>query len=193
MPWALRDAPVQEWLGGDAVEALASACQERIEAIYDRIAATTDAGDAPLFAEKCNLRAAGLLTELYPASRELFLVRDFRDMVSSILAFNRKRGAQGFGRAGAGQRRRIRRIARADGRPGSSGHGSDGAARAHLVRYEDLVLDPEPTLGGLLGYLGVDASRDTVAACSRRCAEEMPELRDHATSEARAPRSGGGA
>ena len=41
------------------------------------------------------------LAELYPDSREVFLVRDFRDMVSSILAFNAKRGARGFGRAAA--------------------------------------------------------------------------------------------
>ena len=30
--------------------------------------------------------------------------------------------------------------------------------RAHLVRYEDLVLDPERTLAGLLDHLGVDSS-----------------------------------
>ncbi len=33
-----------------------------------------------------------LVGELYPDTREVFLVRDFRDMVSSMLAFNAKRG-----------------------------------------------------------------------------------------------------
>ncbi len=182
VPWALRDAPVQDWLGGDAVEALAPVFQERIEATYDRIAATTDAGAAPRFAEKFNLRAAGLIRELYPASRELFLVRDFRDMVSSILSFNRKRGAQGFGRAAAGSDAEY--IA-------SLGGWATGFVRAwerrrssaQLVRYEDLVSDPEPTLAGVLGHLGVDASRSTVAAMLGALRDEMPELRDHATSE----------
>jgi hypothetical protein len=57
---ACETLPVQEWLGGEAVEAIAVTCQERIDALYDRVAATTDAGEAPLFAEKCNLRAAAI-------------------------------------------------------------------------------------------------------------------------------------
>ena len=41
--------------------------------------------------------SAALTAELYPDAREVFLVRDFRDMVASIFAFNRKRGVRGFG------------------------------------------------------------------------------------------------
>ena len=43
---SLRDSAVQEWLGGEAVESLAATFQERIEATYDRIVATTDTRDA---------------------------------------------------------------------------------------------------------------------------------------------------
>jgi hypothetical protein len=180
-PWNLRDAPVEEWLGGEAVEALAATCQQRVEAAYDRIAATTDAGDGPLFAEKCNLRAAGLLSELYPGSKELFLVRDFRDMVSSIIAFNAKRGAQGFGRAGA---------ATDAGYVDSLAGWATGLRRAwerrrdgaHLVRYEDLVTDPAGALGHILDYLGVDARQ--APAMAGRLDEDLPELREHRTTAA---------
>ena len=182
MPWGLRDTAVQEWLGGEAVEDLAATCQQRIEAVYDRIVATTDTADAALFAEKSNLRAAGLLTELYPDSREIFLVRDFRDMVSSILSFNAKRGAAGFGRADA--------ASDAD-YVSSLGGWATGLLRAwerragsaHLVRYEDLILDQERTVAGLLDYLGVDSGTETVAALRARIGEELPELADHATSD----------
>lgn len=182
MPWGLRDTPVQEWLGGEAVEDLAVTCQQRIEAVYDRIVATTDTADAGLFAEKSNLRTAGLLVELYPDSREIFLVRDFRDMISSILSFNAKRGAAGFGRADAGSEADY---------VSSLGGWATGLMRAwerrrgsaHLLRYEDLVLDQERTVAGLLDYLGVDSGAETVAAVRASVGEELPELADHATSD----------
>jgi hypothetical protein len=182
MPAGLRDAGVQEWLGGGALESLAAACQQQVEATYDRIVATTDTRDALLFAEKSNLRAANLLTELYPGARELFLVRDFRDMVSSILSFNAKRGVQGFGRSHATSDVEYvsslggwaHRLLRAWERRRDS---------AHLVRYEDLVLDPQSALPGLLAYLGVEAGAQTVAAMCRELDEELPELRAHATSD----------
>lgn len=182
LPWGLRDTDVQEWLGGEAVEDLAAICQQRIEAVYDRIVVTTDTADAALFAEKSNLRAAGLLTELYPDSREIFLVRDFRDMVSSILSFNAKRGAAGFGRAGASSDADY---------VSSLGGWATGLLRAwerragsaHLVRYEDLILDQERTVAGLLDYLGVDSGTETVAALRARIGDELPELADHATSD----------
>jgi hypothetical protein len=182
VPWGLRDEAVQHWLGGDAVEDLAASCQQRVEAVYDRIVATTDTADAPLFAEKCNLRAAGVLAELYPDSREIFLVRDFRDMVSSILSFNAQRGAAGFGRAGSGSDADY---------VSSLGGWATGLLRAwerrrgsaHLVRYEDLVLDQERTVAGILEYLGIDSTSRTVAALRARIDEELPELADHATSD----------
>ncbi len=182
MPPVLRDAALQEWLGGEAVESLAATFQQRIQATYDRIVATTDSRDAELFAEKSSIRASNLLTELYPGSRELFLVRDFRDMVSSILSFNSKRGVQGFGRANATSDADYvsslgswaNQLVQAwDRRRGS----------AHLVRYEDLVLDPERALGELLAYLGVDSGAQTVSAVRETLAVDLPELRAHATSE----------
>jgi hypothetical protein len=180
VPWGLRDEAVVDWLGGDSVEAIAASCMERIEATYDRIATTTDAGDARLFAEKANLRAAGMLRELYPGAKELFLVRDFRDMVSSILAFNEKRGAQGFGRAAAqsdaGYVDSLAGWASALVRAWERRRGE-----AHLVRYEDLVTDPERSLAEVYAYLGVDAS--AAAAMVARLGEAMPELRDHRTSD----------
>jgi hypothetical protein len=182
VPWGLRDAPVQQWLGGDAVEDLAVSFQQRIEALYDRIVATTDTADAPMFAEKCNLRAAGVLAELYPESREIFLVRDFRDMVSSILSFNAQRGAAGFGRGGA--------ASDAD-YVSSLGGWATGLLcawerrrdSAHLVRYEDLVMDQERTLAGILDYLGIDSGSRTVAALRAGIDEQLPELADHATTD----------
>ena len=42
-----------------------------------------------------------LLRELYPGARELFLVRDFRDMIASMLAYNARKEFGDFGRESA--------------------------------------------------------------------------------------------
>jgi hypothetical protein len=181
MPFPLRDEAIQEWLGGDAVEGLAAVTQQRIDALYDRIAATVGGEDDRWFAEKSNLRVSQLVSELYPGSRELFLVRDFRDMLCSVFSYNEKRGVTGFGRAEATSDREYveqlggwaKALARAWERRRS---------RAHVVRYEDLVLDPEPALRAALAHIGVDASDDTIRGMLAGLDEEIEELSEHRTT-----------
>jgi hypothetical protein len=182
MPWPLRDSEVQEWLGGEAVEALATTTQQRIDALYDRIATAAGATHERFFCEKSNLRVASVAAELYPHGRELFLVRDFRDMLCSVFAYNRKRGATGFGRAGAGSDAEY--VERVGGWVDSLARAWERRRdRAHVVRYEDLVLDPEPALGDVLEYVGVDSDAKTVRTMLDQLAEDMPELREHPTSD----------
>lgn len=182
MPWPLRDEGIQEWLGGDAVEELALVAQQRIDRLYERIAAEIGSTEDQFFAEKSNLRVSSVAAELYPEGRELFLVRDFRDMVASVLAFNRKRGVTGFGRGKAGSDREY--VERLGGWAASLARAWERRReRAHLVRYEDLVREPEQALGALLSYAGVDASAATVEAMLVALREDVPELREHRTTE----------
>ncbi|PWU24855.1 MAG: hypothetical protein C5B48_04290 [Candidatus Rokuibacteriota bacterium] len=171
---------LHRWLGSDAVVALADVCRGRIDALYAEAAFERN-GRPRWFAEKHTLRSAALTAELYPDSREVLLVRDFRDMVASILAFNRKRGVRGFGEGAAEDPvDYVRRLAEwADGmvrrleRRGS---------RVQVLRYEELVRDPRTALEGLLRHLGVDAAAGTVATMVDALAEKMPALARHTTS-----------
>jgi hypothetical protein len=182
LPWPLRDHGVQEWLGGEAVEALAASSQERIDALYERIATAAGATHERFFPEKSNLRVSSVASELYPDGRELFLVRDFRDMVCSVFAYNRKRGATGFGRAAAGSDAEY--VERLGGWVDSLARAWERRReRAHVVRYEDLVLDPEAALARVLEYVGVDSSAETIQGMLDRLTEDMPELREHPTSD----------
>lgn len=182
-PPRLRDSDLQRWLGSEALEQLARISQERIAAVYDQIAKGADKPRARLFAEKHSLRTAALGAELYPASREVFLVRDFRDMVASIMDFNRRRGVEGFGRAdAAGDTEWIEGLAgwsttlvRAWERRRD---------RAHLVRYEDLVQSPVETLAALLDHIEVDSSPAQLDEMQAALATEMPELARHRTRSA---------
>ena len=109
-------------------------------------------------------------------------MRDFRDMVCSMLAFNEKRGVSGFGRAEADSDMEF--VETLGGQATSLARAWERRRdRAHLVRYEDLVLEPARTLAGLLDHVGVDSSTDTIARMLDGLDEDIPELRDHATSD----------
>jgi Sulfotransferase family len=180
-PWGIGDERIQRWMGRDAVVSIAEASQGRVEALYEQIAAGIGGDGARYFAEKYSLESSSLAWELYPGARELFLVRDFRDMVASILAFNRKRGVRGFGEEGTKDEldyvRRLElwaaSLVRSWGRR---------SGRAHLVRYEDLVLEPASTLRGLLGYLDVAEDDATIERMLDTLGEALPELEDHHTA-----------
>jgi len=175
------DDPLHRWLGREAVFALAEACRSRIDALYAEAAAQAEGREPRYFAEKHTLRSAALTSELYPGAREVFLVRDFRDMVASILAFNRKRGVRGFGEgAAAGEVDYVDRLA---GWARSLVRSYERrAGGAHVVRYEDLVVDPAATLSALLAYLEVEGSTGTVSRMREALATEMPELAEHGTA-----------
>ena len=138
--------------------------QERIEGLYAQVAAAQSRPDASWFVEKYRVdEVPALVLELYPAAREVILVRDFRDMVASMFSYNEKRGRAGFRRGEAAtdsdyvltmvgpEADALAEIWRRRGR------------QAHLLRYEDLVRRPEETVHALLAHVGLDTS-DAVLA-----------------------------
>jgi hypothetical protein len=174
------DPDLEAWLGGEAIESLVDLCRLRIDAFYARL--ENDGKRPRYFVEKYlpYQLTPDLLAEMYPQAREVILVRDFRDMLCSVIAFNRKRGYEAFGRADAGSdaeyvettvansaRRLLRRL-------------RERGEEAHLVRYEDLIQEPAETLGGMMRYLGLDAGEEAVAAVLKRA--EAQSLDEHRTS-----------
>ena len=177
-PRALSDAGVQSWLGGEAVGDIAAFAQSRVDALYARVAADAGKG-ARYFAEKLrNDPVPDLAWELYPAAREVVLVRDPRDVLVSVLASSRKRGErpppadparwvdEDFGPRIAAvldswQRRRDRAL---------------------LVRYEDLMTEPHATLAGVLEYAGLDAGSDAVSAMLASSDRAVPGMEEHRTT-----------
>lgn len=175
---------VEAWSGSTYITDLAAFCQHSIDGWY--LATATAQGESEdalvFFAEKHFPDAyPRLMRELYPSARELFLVRDFRDMVASMRAYNARKGFGDFGRETAqsdaswlADLRRglvaLRDAWRERGDPSS------------LVRYEDLVRDPEATLPPLLTSLGLDAAPETVTHLIAAAAPDVPELRGHGTA-----------
>ena len=87
-----------EWMGREYIEDLARFCQRSAEETYLRIAAGQGQTNVTYMAEKHRAdNLPWLVWELYPKAKEIFLVRDFRDVYSSMLAFNQKFGRRAFG------------------------------------------------------------------------------------------------
>jgi hypothetical protein len=168
-------------LSGDAVPGLAALCQRRIEAVYQGIAANAERSPA-YFAEKFKPGAVpSLVHELYPGAREVVLVRDFRDAVCSMRSYIEKKGFErGFGgnpaegevdfvtRVNIGVSQLLREWKRRRG-------------IAHLLRYEDLVLNPRQTLADLLDYL--ELPQASLPDMLRQVSEPAPGMAGHRTTE----------
>jgi hypothetical protein len=177
------DLGIAEWLGTDAVQSMAALCQERIEAFYLEVAKNSSKEDVRYFAEKFLLDPVllDLTLELFPGAREIVLVRDFRDRLSSVFAWNEKRGDHGFGHgAEMSQAEYLTERVRVD-----AGELLDRWRRAgdsaHLVRYEDLILEPEETLAGLFAHLEIDSDPDSVGAVLEVATQPSELLDTHRT------------
>jgi hypothetical protein len=149
---------------------------------------------APVYFAEKHVRPSylpNLTAELYPRAKEVFLVRDFRDMARSIMAFDEQRGFAGFGRPeGITDEEYLR-----DGLRQMALDLRDSwvarRERAHLIRYEDLILQPKETLTAMLEYLELDstpATVDQVLAFGSEeilrlpgAAQEVSEVRGHRT------------
>ena len=123
----------------------------------------------------------GILWEIYSNPKEIFLVRDFRDMLCSIRAFNARRGTAGFGRnTAASEEEYIVNLGREAERLMKSWQSR--GSRSCLVRYEDLMLEPVKQLFRILKYLGLESSDATIQKMIRQASVDSPELEQHRTS-----------
>jgi hypothetical protein len=177
------DLGMADWLGNDAVLQLAAICQDRIDAYYREVARRAGEEGARYFAEKFLLDPLllDLTTEVFPGAKELILVRDFRDRLSSVFAWNEKRGDHGFGHdAEMSKAEYLVERVRGDADDLIDRWRRRGDA-ALLVRYEDLILAPEATLTGIFEYLEIDADASAVSAVLDEANQPTDHLDAHRT------------
>ena len=176
-------AGLAEWYGRTYVEQLANFCQRSTEECYQQIAASQGQTDAIYFAEKHRADyLPWLYREIYPRTKEIFLVRDFRDVVSSMLAFNAKNGRTVFGNPRLRSDEEFARYVRNGTVRQLSKSWAKRQDRAHLIRYEDLIQRPVETLRGVLAYLELDHDEATIEGILARAGADNPEMRQHRTS-----------
>ncbi len=179
--------PIEATFGADYPQKAAAFCQQTFDAFYQHLADAQGQIISPseltYFAEKNSFNPnIGLLTEIYPQSKEIILIRDFRDVASSILAFNKKRGSEGFGRKRfKSDKEHLKEIMK-NTASGLLHRWKLRQQQAYLVRYEDLILSPEETLKGIFQYLNLDDSQETIANIMEKASENTPYTQWHQTS-----------
>ena len=152
------------------------------EDCYREIATLQRRSAPAFFAEKyLPYDVPGIVWELYPKAREIFLVRDFRDMLCSIAAFNRKRGSADFARnLAASEEQYILKVGEKAMRLRKAWN--NRRDRACLVRYEDLASQTAETLATILKYLGLPADAARIDEMIAGAAVDTPDLRQHRTT-----------
>jgi hypothetical protein len=111
---------------------------------------------------------------LFPAAREIVLVRDPRDVFCSVLAFMRKRGYIGFGREWFDNDLDYLERAFIPGFAELHEY-AQGNHHACLVRYEDVVRFPLMTFQRIYHYLGIDDSEECIRGMLDRVRGAAPE------------------
>ena len=178
---------LRSWFGADAPEELAAFCQRNIDAAYLRIG--RDQGEPPgrYFAEKnIPTYAPRLLAHVYDGAKEIVLVRDFRDIICSMLAFDRKRQSLNFQRDDADVEAFTIRIV--DEYRQLAAMWAERQASALLVRYEDLIAEPHASLRRVAEYAGIDASPAVIDRMAETLRLDDVTTRAHRTTD-NGPRS----
>ena len=168
------------WLMSTYPARVAEFCQENIESFYQAVAKEHRKSIPSFFLEKyLPDTLTTMVRNMYAGSKELVLVRDLRDTLCSIMAFNAKRGFVGFGRDEvASDEEYVVRLAA----------GAEGLLRimksrdTKLVQYEKLILEPEQTIDELLTYVGLESTPNIIEGMRRRASRDTAELREHRTS-----------
>ncbi|MDJ0555858.1 MAG: glycosyltransferase family 92 protein [Microcoleaceae cyanobacterium MO_207.B10] len=179
------------WFGVDYTKQVATFCQESIDKYYQNIAQTQGktvslpSEKITYFAEKYHANFPHILqnlSELYADFREIILVRDFRDVLCSMLAFNAKRNKDGFG---------IKSSQKPEDFVSEFGKNSvmplldrwrKYSSQVHLLRYEDLIQFPVETLSATFEYLELDNSSEVITKILEKVSQDTTQLERHKTS-----------
>jgi hypothetical protein len=170
------------WYRSEYRDGAANFTRDMSSAYYQHLAIMAGKAQAHYFAECIipSLDLANYFKQLWPDCREILLVRDMRDLLCSVLAFNRQRGHASFGReiveSDADYVDYVLSQAAADMLRAWQQRGES----MHLLRYEELVSDTPSTLDRLFDHLGIENS----AALRSQIITSCVSTQGHRTSAA---------
>jgi len=181
-PDLIEDEGLLYWLGQGSTEHLAGLCLRNVDQFYRHLKRQQGKKEAVYFAEKALYSVTSQLAwQLYPKPRQLILVRDPRDIFASVQSFNAKRGTKGF---------KVDEYDTPEAYLHFLNHMAATQARVHrlrpqqtyLLRYEDLILQPEATLAAVFQYLDLDSAPGIIAGILERASQDTPEMQRHRTT-----------
>ena len=176
--WKSRFSPkeVKYWFAGNYINELREFCLQSISQYYRKVSDSQNKKNVCFFCEKFLPDPfTKTFLRIIPSSVEIFLVRDFRDMLCSIFAFNEKRGTVQFGREKFTTDKEyvIRHVGPAveDMRRSWKKRKKDSI----LVKYEDLITNTQNEIKKIFQYIGIDYSDEIVRKTLYQAERKMPE------------------
>ncbi|OBI53705.1 sulfotransferase [Mycobacterium sp. E796] len=183
-PTPAEHVAVERWYF-DQVEEFARVAQAAVESFYREYARTRKRTTPAFFVEKSLLVPTGhirpIMRQLYPRGREIFLLRDPRDRLASVLAFNAFRGYHEFGRQLVDTDEQYVDVIRMETLSLIQMWKST-SRREPLVRYEDLIRSPTKQIRAMLDALELDSSANIVKAMVKAGDEGTDNVKEHRTS-----------
>jgi hypothetical protein len=169
----LGSSSVLEWQDVDFAAATCDFICKQIDAFVSALAQDYGKTKVRYYAEKALVsRALNFVRNIYADEREIFLLRDPRDVFISAREFNRRRGGDSFGREKIatdtdwllGICRDVEVVARSY---------ENSRSRGVRVRYEDLVREPHQEIARILAWLEIDSSEGVVSQLVSSVSEEV--------------------
>jgi len=180
------DEPLRELLLDASVERLMRSAVERAACFASELGTVLEQTDVRYAAEKSGpAHLPRLMRELCADGREIFLVRDFRDVVASMFAFNAKRGYDAFGREHVDSDEQFVRWQAGIAAALAAGWRERGDG-ALLVRYEELVADTPATLTQILDFLELDGAPSLVSGVIDRAYTQLDRIQHRTVQDASA-------
>lgn len=177
----------------DQVEELAGVAQAAVESFYRKYASERKHTKPAFFAEK--IVPAGhcrwIMQQLYPRAREIYLVRDPRDYLASVLAFNARihgqleetqlTGFDGFGRELVETDEQYIDVIRSS-MLSFTELWRRRSQYSTLVRYEELIRSPTEQIRAMLDALELDSSASIVDSMVKAGNKSTGDVDLHRTS-----------
>jgi hypothetical protein len=180
-----EQATLDRWYASDQVEEFARVAQAAIESFYRVNASARNHATPAFFAEKIVPAAhvRSIMRLLYPGAREIFLFRDPRDTLVSLLAFHTKYGVVGGldVRAAGTEEQLVTRV-RNSIRGITQLWKKRTSQYCALVRYEDLICSPTEHVRTMLDALSLDSSATIVDSMVKAGKETTANVNAHLTS-----------
>jgi hypothetical protein len=178
----LNHPQMNRWSDLTYVERLAARSQHIIDSFYGQVANAQQQAGAFYFAEKYHPDyIPRLIWKLYPCAREIFLVRDFRDMLCSMPALNTRQGYASDGRKlSHSDKAFVSHIQLAA--QNFLNQWKSRSNQGYLLHYEDLILNPRETVAALLSYLDLDAASEMIKEVLHRASKDTPAFDRHKIS-----------
>ncbi len=136
----------------------------------------------PAFYAEKNMAPEWLFWEICPNAREIFLVRDPRDIICSSLAFNAKRGTVKFGRQDVENDLQYVSHRAEMARPWVVEPWLARKDRAVLIKYEELVTSPRTVLQRLFRYLELSHTPSLIERIITDVAQKTDIQNRHSTA-----------